>query len=159
MLRTQRSLTLIFFMGILTLMALACNLPQGKMQTSTALTSETPVQLSLGSEQIVHSEPISPVGGMITIDAPGSPIQGLQIEIPSGAFDQDVQFKISYKEIKEYQGGEHFKPITPVIIVENGGVPAQHFIKVTIPIEIAEDEFAMAVFYDEAAHEIEGWLL
>jgi len=156
MLRTQRSLFIITSVGILIIVALACNIPQGEMQTSEALTPETPVQLTMGSEQLILSESISPAGGTITIHGTQSPIDNFQIEIPTDAFDQDILFKIGYREITAYQGGEHFNPITPLIMVDNGKVPAQYFMKVTIPIEIAEDEFAMAVFYDEATHEIEG---
>ncbi len=156
MMRTQRTLLLVAFVGILILVTLACNMPQADMQTSEALTFATPIQLSLGPEKKVHAEIISPAGGTIAVDAAESPIHGLQIEIPAGAFDADIQFEIGYKEISDYQGGEHFNPITPLIRVDNGNIPAQHFMKVTIPIEIAEDEFAMAIFYDEDSHEIEG---
>ena len=156
MIKTKRSRLLVSFMGIILSAVLACNLPQHERQNQEALPPALPIQLSLGAVRSIHSQTVSPAGGLIKIDAPQSPIDGLAIEIPPGAFDQDVKFEIGFQEISDFQGGEHFNPITPLIQVDNAGVPAQQFMKVTIPIEITEDQFAMAVFYDSASREIEG---
>lgn len=117
-------------------------------------TSQSP--LIVGDEVDVKTETIETGGGTITVDTPGEPLDGLTLEVPEGSYEEEKTFLISYRPVLEHTLGNKFNPLTPLIRVENGGGYAQEIMTVTIPINIPDDQFAMAFFYDESSGELEG---
>lgn len=85
-----------------------------------------------------------------SVDFSGGSIDAgdLIIEVPESAFEKKTNFKISTREIKDHRFGAAFNPITPVFAVENKGKYSSQPMTVTIPIQISEDEFAMAFYYN-----------
>lgn len=95
-------------------------------------------------------------GGVLTVDDPSSPIDGLTLTVPENAYARDITYSIQTTPIKSHQLGELVHPITPLITIDNGHEFADEPMIVTIPIQKEDDEFAMAFFYDRATGELEG---
>ncbi|HBX71135.1 MAG TPA: hypothetical protein DEH25_17590, partial [Chloroflexi bacterium] len=112
--------------------------------------------LTLGGKEKVSPRRIVSAEGVLTVNDPGSPINGLSIQVPEGAYEKDTPFTLSTRQIKNHQFGPGFNPITPLIHVENGGAFAADAMTVSVPIQISPDEFAMAFFYDEKTGQLEG---
>ncbi|MFA5007238.1 MAG: zinc ribbon domain-containing protein [Candidatus Izemoplasmatales bacterium] len=112
--------------------------------------------LTLGDALVVGEETIPDGGGAITIDADGSAVDGMVLSVPGDAYEDPLDVVVSTREILEHDFGAEFTPITPLIEVDNGGGFAAAPMTLTIPIEIAEDEFAMGFFYEEATGTLEA---
>ena len=113
-------------------------------------------RLSLGSAVQFGGGTVSSTGGEIAIGGSGTPLDGLTITVPVGAFKNDVQFEISLNDIKSHSFGELFNPITPLISIDNGDVFADAPAVLQIPIDISDGEFALAFFYDRQAGTLEA---
>ena len=113
--------------------------------------SDTAVKhtITVGETVEVTMETIGSDGGTITFNKPGDLLDGLVIEIPEGAYNEDTPFEISYSPIEEHSMGDYFNPISPLITIENGGGYSEEIISVKIPANIPAEHFAMAFFYDE----------
>lgn len=92
----------------------------------------------------------------MTVQDTGSPIDGLSISVPEGAYENETPFTISTRPIEGHKFGPEFNPVTPLIHVDNGGEFAADAMTVQVPIQISSDEFAMAFYYDEKTGELEG---
>jgi len=93
---------------------------------------------------------VGPAGGTITIDDPDSPIHGMTIKVPKGAYPAATKsFTITHRP---YTGkkSESLNPLTPVIHVDNGGEFADEIMTVTIPVTLPKGMFAMGFFVDSA---------
>lgn len=112
----------------------------------SSLSQDHSIQLSRGKS--VLKETIAQNGGTLIVDDMESELHGLEIIVPDGAYDEDLAFEISTKEVKGHEFGESFNPILPVIHVDNGGDMASEFMTMRIPISITDDEFAMACYYN-----------
>jgi hypothetical protein len=155
--KSQSHLSLITFLGILVFVALACNMPTDSQEPPPAVEAEiNRGSLTLGDPQMVMEQSIGPDGGRITVEGSGTPIDGLTIEIPPGAYASETNFSISYQETLDHSFGPDFNPQTPLIEIDNGGVYADQFLRIKIPMQIAEDAFAMAFIYDAQAGQLEG---
>ena len=95
-------------------------------------------------------------GGSITIAAAGDPLDGLSIAVPAGAYEQDVQFKISRLDIASHNLDGDLQIATPLIRVENGGQWARDWLEVSLPLQVAQGEFAMAFTYDRETGALDG---
>jgi len=104
----------------------------------------------------VATQSIPSGGGTVVVNAPGSEIDGMEIDVPPGSYASSKTFKVTTSEITNHQLGEYFNPITPLIQIENGGGYADSVMTVTIPITLPEDHFAMAFYYDEVTGSLEG---
>jgi hypothetical protein len=104
--------------------------------------------IELTREKRILKEGVTQNGGTLIVDDMESALHGLEIIVPSGAYDKDLVFEISTKEVKDHEFGDVFNPILPVIHVDNGGDMASEFMTMKIPISITEDEFAMACYYN-----------
>ncbi|RDB02276.1 papain-like cysteine protease family protein [Runella aurantiaca] len=115
--------------------------------------------LYFGAEQVgelavidlkeIKQSVINPDGGKLIIDDPKSPISGFSIDIPEGAYSTAQTFKISTGKIVKHDLGPNFNPITNVIRVESGGNFAEKIVKLTVPISIPPNHFAMAFTYSK----------
>ena len=94
------------------------------------------------------SADVGPEGGTLTISQPGSPLDGFSITIPQGAYDASVHFEISSADVTSINLDTDLELITPLIVVENGGVVASDFLQLRLPRQIADGRFAMLFTYD-----------
>ena len=94
------------------------------------------------------SADVGPEGGTLTVSQPGSPLDGFSITIPQGAYEASVHFEISSAEVTSINLDTDLELITPLIVVENGGVVASEFLQLRLPRQIADGRFAMLFTYD-----------
>ena len=107
-------------------------------------------EIDVGSQSVAQS------GGTITFTASGSEVDGMSIKVPTNSYASTKTFKISIAKISSHKLGDHFKPITPLIYIENGGGYSEKIMELTIPISLPAGHFAMGFFYDEATGRVEG---
>ena len=112
--------------------------------------------LALGKRQAILSGTIPPSGGALIVQQPGNAVNGLQITVPADAYQDDVAFEVSVRPIKKHRLGADFNPATSLIRIDNGHAFSADPVVVEIPIQIADDEFALAFFYDERSGTLEG---
>lgn len=112
--------------------------------------------LSLGKREKIDPQAIVSAGGAWTVQKSGSPIDGLSISIPDGAYDNEMSIAISTRPIQDQKFGTDFNPITPLIHVDNGGEFVTEGMEVSVPIALPPDNFAMAFYYDEKSGALEG---
>ena len=105
---------------------------------------------------MVASQVVEPSGGSITVSTPGHALNGMAIEIPAGSYAATAQWNVSSATVLEHSFGAHFNPVSPLIMIENGGNYADELITVRIPVEVPSDHFAMAFYYDADAGTLEG---
>lgn len=118
---------------------------RGTQRISEQSTSSS---LRLGEPDVLATATIGIEGGTIRVDQPGSALDGLTIEVPSGAFSHGTLFEISSLDIESHTFGSDVNPITPLIRIESDGPLADEFLSMTIPVRIEVDEFAMAFAYE-----------
>ncbi len=100
--------------------------------------------------------PVTPQGGSFTLNQPDSPINGMVLGVPAGAYANNLEFKISYVPINKHTFGENFNPLTPLIKIDNGGAYADAIMEVTIPVTVPADSFAMGFIYDQKTKTLQG---
>lgn len=113
-------------------------------------------KLKLGETTDETSVTISGSGGIVSVNDPASAISGFAITVSPDTYDTSLNFDVSTTEIKGHTFGNEFTPITPIITVDNGHKFSDRPMHVSIPISIAEDEFAMGFFYDRKTGELEA---
>ncbi len=112
--------------------------------------------ISTGPATVLASTVIDASGGRVLVQKPGDPLDGLEIQVPSGSYADSRQFNVSSALISDHTFGEYFDPLTPLIMVENGGDYSEELMTVKIPCQVPPDHFAMAFFYDDATGTLEG---
>lgn len=134
-----------------------CISQQGGSPTTPQITQNPhQILISTGPTVEVKSQTVSPAGGIISINVPNNPLNGLSIEVPPHAFTKNTSFVISYSPITQHTLGQNFHPITPLIHVTNDGGYSNEFMIVKIPIKIPEGDFAAAFLYDEKSGDLEA---
>lgn len=123
--------------------------PPGSRTTLTGTISTGPVVV-VGSET---SEPESPTS--LQVNDKSHPLAGLEIVIPAGSYREPLLFKVSYAPVNSTTF-KNVKPVSPLIIVENGGAYANQTMTVKVPVTIGANQFAMGFYYDAAAGTLEG---
>jgi hypothetical protein len=113
-------------------------------------------QLRLGATQSEIRLTVPVKGGFIEVSDENSPVKGLTIFVEPDSFKQDRMFDISSTEIKSHNFGSIFTPITPLITIDNDHLFSNKPLRVQIPIELGEDEFAMGFFYDRKTGKMEA---
>jgi len=104
----------------------------------------------------IATETIAPSGGKISVRNPDSSLDGLTIEVPAGAYETSVEFSIYEGPIPDIALEEEIDIISPMIIIDNGGEYSNEIMGVTVPIEVPEEDFAMAFLYDPENDKLEG---
>ena len=112
--------------------------------------------LEINSIDELLEELIPSNGGIINVQATGSVIDGMQIKIPENSYPVSKTFSISTADIENHKFGDNFNPITPLIIVENGGGYADGIIEITIPINISQGEIPLGFYYNEISGTLES---
>lgn len=138
-----------------------CSLFGGQSSDSPNPTAKAPPRGTTGTistTAIVESSPIpvTPQGGSFTLNDSASPLNGMVLGVPPGAYTTNLDFKISYAPIDKHTFGEDFNPLTPLIKVDNGGAYADEIMEVTVPVTIPPDSFAMGFIYDEKTKTLQG---
>ncbi|MFC2132094.1 PKD domain-containing protein, partial [Bacteroidota bacterium] len=104
----------------------------------------------------ITTEIISSGGGKILISGTASELEGMELQVADGSYNESKEFKISYSDIIKHNLGIDFNPVTPVIEIDNGGGYSEQVMTLKIPIDVNSNEFAMAFYYDEASGSLEG---
>jgi hypothetical protein len=95
-------------------------------------------------------------GGTIKVNKPDSPVDGLTITVPSGAYTNTRTFTVSSAPVTGNTFGKYFNAASPLITIDNGGGYADDFITVRIPVNVSPSDFVMAFYYDAANQTLEG---
>jgi hypothetical protein len=107
------------------------------------------------TDLVSQAVPVS--GGSVVVSRPGSPVDGLRIDVPAGAFAAPVQFQLSYASSASLP---HVKDVTvasPIVTITSDatGAPAK-LLSIRIPATIGEDEFPMVALVDPATGFLDG---
>jgi len=128
--------------------------------TSNNPTSPKPApgsgSLETADPVVVGTQTIPPSGGTFAITNSSSAINGLTITVPANAFSGSRDFQVSTSEIKSYNFGADFHPVTPVVTIDAGTGYADSAVIITIPAKIPGGGFAMGFIYDAASGSLEG---
>lgn len=137
----------LFVIAVLFLISLSGLSGCGKPKENHGLKTDQSVQ--------ILTESVGANGGTISIDQKGS-IKGMKIEIPGNSFVQATSISIATAEIQDQDLGSLVHPVTPLITVDNGGIYSENTIFVTIPVENAEREILIGMYYDPETKSVEG---
>jgi len=122
--------------------------PPGTRQTVTG-TVNTGATVNMGSAQV------TPHGGAFTLNAPGQPLNGLELAVPANSFTAARDFKISYAPVTSMTFRD-VKALSPLITVDNGGGYSEQAMTLKVPVTVAPGQFAMGFFYDDKKGTLEG---
>lgn len=104
--------------------------------------------LRTGAFEELGSSSIGSAGGSVEVNKPGHAMNGLRITVPASALSQTEQFRISSAPVLGHTFGEKFRPVTPVISIENGGSESSRMIRVRIPLTVPASTPVTAWYYD-----------
>jgi hypothetical protein len=113
-------------------------------------------KFDLGIQTILGNFNINNSKSTINVSGTGSKLDGLTLEIPANSFATSSSLEIKYSEIKSHILGANFNPITPLIQINTSKKTNDSVLKITIPINLPENKFAMAFLYDSQTGSIEG---
>lgn len=142
--------------GCLAIAAAVLVLAVGAAVAAALLYRPVSHNITLGARQAAGSGSVPATGGRFTVTDAASPVRGLTIEVPAGAYPKGTRFDISTQPITDHRLGSLFSPVTPLITIDNGHAFAAQPLAVTIPIHLADDEFALAFYYDRYSGKLEG---
>jgi hypothetical protein len=102
---------------------------------------------------VVSVTAISTNGGLI-LAPPNSPLAGVTLNIPANSYQQDCTFTLGYASPPSGQAliGT---PAMPLITVDNGGLVADSLVSITIPMNLAPNEVALACLLDPSSGTID----
>ena len=114
--------------------------------------------LSIGADvTAVGESTVPPSGGVVAINKPGDPLDGLGIEVPAGAFAAPVTFRVARRDITGLSLGAGFAVASPLVTVDDGGAGyAGEILVVRIPAKLAQGHFPLAIHHDPATGATEG---
>jgi hypothetical protein len=112
--------------------------------------------VSTGPAIVVSSQIVESSGGSVRVQRAGDPLDGLELVIPAGSYPETRQVNISHAPVTNHTFGDRFNPVTPLIIVENGGQYSDELMTMRIPVDVPPDHFAMAFYYNEEDGTLEG---
>ena len=123
--------------------------------------SENPVDaarpsIDVGASVEIASQVVQSFGGTIVIDMPNEPLDGMVLDIPDGAYDDTRTFRVSSAPITGHAFGDDFKPLTPLITIENGGGYSDEPMLLSVPVTVPAGHFAMAFLYDADTRTLEA---
>lgn len=112
--------------------------------------------ITTGAATTLATQQVNTSGGAIIINKPNDPLNGLELDIPSGSYTNSRQFTISSSQVTTHTFGANFNPISPLITVDNGGGYSNEIMSVKIPVKIPSGHFAMGFIYDDQTGRLEG---
>jgi len=99
---------------------------------------------------------VGQAGGELQVTAADSPIRGFRIQVPPGAYRENVAFRISTVPAPKLRLPAGAEAVTPLIRVENGGAFASLPLTLTIPVKAVADSAVLAFYVDESTGKLEG---
>jgi hypothetical protein len=114
---------------------------------------DAPPPLVLGEAVPVLTEEVPPTGATLRVEE--GALAGLELEIPDGAHASATSVAIGYHDILEHDLGEAV-PLSPLLTIEDGGAYADRPMRLTVPIELPPDHFAMGFVYDRETGDLEA---
>jgi hypothetical protein len=130
--------------------------PSSVQPASTAKNKPVTGNISTGAAVQAAGSQIAPGGGTVTVTDTASPLAGMALTVPAGSYTTPQQFKVSYAPITGNTFGEGLHPLTPLIIVDNGGQFSDKLITLKVPVKVPEDRFAMGFIFDEKTGKLSG---
>ena len=118
--------------------------------------SYSQASLELGETTNLGSATVGTNGSLLSVDSPDDPLNGLEIDVPEGAYQEETEFTLSYAPITSHSGIQNFDPVTPLITVKNGGEYADELLTLKIPVTMEDGYHYMVFYYDETTGELEG---
>lgn len=112
--------------------------------------------ISTSKAVTVSTTDINPEGGIISVDKPDNPLNGMEITVPPGSYNSNKRFDISYANITGHTFGKYFNPVTPLIKIENGSGYSSELITLKIPVQVKQGYFAMPFLFNSSTGEIQG---
>jgi len=112
--------------------------------------------LKLGKSNPLMSFTAMSSGTSVSVTDSSSALVGMNISIPSSSYSSNVNFSIETTDISSHTFGSNFNPITPLITVNNNQTISRLPIRIRIPINISENDFAMAFYYDRKEGTLEA---
>jgi hypothetical protein len=103
----------------------------------------------------VVRQTIPGTGGVLSVNKPGDPLDGLVLTVPVNGFPQAQDFVISRSEITAHRLGANFNPRTPMIEFSYGGGYSGDALSVKVPIRLPAGHFPMGFLYDRATGKLE----
>lgn len=113
-------------------------------------------QIKTGQKVEISSTPISSTGGTIKVSKPGTPVDGVEIVIPPGAYATTQTIDIAYSEIKSHLLGAYFNPVSPLINVRCDGGYSNDLMTITIPVNIPDGHIPIGFYLDRSTGKLEG---
>jgi len=96
-----------------------------------------------GQGTTLADQTITTAGGTV------SGTDGFEIVVPEGAFDKDIKFTVVSKEIVSTNLPFGVTVGTPLYSIDDGGQTSGKFMKVHLPMSIAEDEIPLVVTWNQ----------
>lgn len=96
---------------------------------------------------------VSSAGGKVEVELDNG--EDLVIEVPRGTFPSSSTFTVSTATVTSHNLPDDYRAASPLITIDHGGGFGDEIMHLTIPIELAEGEFACAFFYDDQTGELE----
>jgi hypothetical protein len=106
-------------------------------------------RLALGpSAVLVQVGSVPGGGGAVTVANPAHALNGLTLTVPAAVYPGGTVVTIRSAPIQQHSYGALVRPITPLITIENGGARvAGGAMTLTIPVQVAAGESALALAY------------
>jgi hypothetical protein len=125
------------------------------------VTPQKPVTPGYGTILTGPSEPVitgklPTGGGTITVDNPGSPLNGMTIAAGPDCWPSGQKVSVSASPITSHSFGEYVSPVTPLITIDAGEGYSNEPVFVQIPVKTTKKQLSMAFYYDEATGKLEG---
>jgi hypothetical protein len=112
--------------------------------------------ITTGSFTDLYTGTVGLDGATVKISKPNTPVDGMEIVIPTNSFSTTQSLSVSYAEIKNHQFGTNFHPISPIISISCEGGYSNDLMRVTIPVKIPQGNIPLGFYYDEATGRLEG---
>lgn len=113
-------------------------------------------KIKTGPRKEVHRQLIPVSGGTIDIPNTGTPVDEMTITIPENSYTNDKEFIIAYYEILDHAYGSKFKPVTPLIEVNNGGDFADRVMYLGVQTSASPEQKLAPFYYDRVTGKLES---
>ena len=142
----------LFLLPLFLFLFFSCNKESGPLEPPTTGSSGTIVT---GEFAEVARQMIPGSGGKLSVNTPGSPLDGFELTLPLDGLAQTQEFVVSYAEVTSHNFGPNFNPVSPLITISYDGGYSGSPMTLTIPIDLPDGHFAMGFFYDELTGSLE----
>lgn len=121
------------------------------LATGGATTALTPGEFVPAIDTVVGV-----LGGSIVVPPAATPIDGLSVLVPAGAYTEDRSVSISWATLSGSDPTGLVTPLSPLIHFDDGGAYAGDVVEVTVPVTVPVGWIAMGFYRDEDDGSLEG---